>query len=471
MQVKKFEARTMKEALDMVKTQLGPDAIILSARDNKNGLVGEGSVEITAAVSDLTLQKKKFVESRLGETDREKFNKSPARQQKEIIEKAVNRHLEVAAQDKKNIAMKSAIRSYKQPSTRRYADIEDDDQPQMSSQDIKLNPANQKTRDVAQKAWKEMTGGNSEMSSLDMSTLKSEIASLKRVITEFQKTPQSMQAASHPGIDYGVERDFAFMFEKLTDNGVNSIEAATLVGEVQSEVPASKKTRNNIEIATVQKLIEKISVTSQDLDEKMHLFLGPSGAGKTASLIKLATQLVLKEKKRIAIVTTDTFKIGAIEQLKICAQILNIPFVVVKNQSEWQAIYKGLSYLDAVLVDFPGLSLKTNDDINLLKDLLPRGAADTRTHLVLSCLSKDQDLAEICKRYSNIHFDDLIFTSLDETSIHGNIYNIAQKTKVPLFAFGIGPRVPEDFEPATKERLVDLILKITQTQNQDMVNL
>ncbi|HEY1079416.1 MAG TPA: flagellar biosynthesis protein FlhF, partial [Bdellovibrio sp.] len=67
MQVKKFEARTMKEALEMVKTQMGPDAIILSARDNNKsfGLVGEGSVEITAAVSDETLQKKKFAESRL----------------------------------------------------------------------------------------------------------------------------------------------------------------------------------------------------------------------------------------------------------------------------------------------------------------------------------------------------------------------------------------------------------------------
>ena len=89
MQVKKFEARTMKEALEMVKTQLGPDAIILSARDNNKsyGLVGEGSVEITAAVSEETLQKKKFAESKLREQDLQKFKQIPARQQKELIQK------------------------------------------------------------------------------------------------------------------------------------------------------------------------------------------------------------------------------------------------------------------------------------------------------------------------------------------------------------------------------------------------
>jgi flagellar biosynthesis protein FlhF len=96
MLVKKFEARTMKEALEMVKAQMGPDAIILAARDNKKsfGLVGEVSVEITAAVSETTLHKKKFVETKMVETDKERFQRSPARTQKDLIEKMVRRELE-----------------------------------------------------------------------------------------------------------------------------------------------------------------------------------------------------------------------------------------------------------------------------------------------------------------------------------------------------------------------------------------
>ena len=78
MQVRKFEARTMKDALEMVKKQLGPDAIILAAKDNSNkyGLVGESSFEITAAVSDETLHKKKLVESRMGDNDKQQFQNS-----------------------------------------------------------------------------------------------------------------------------------------------------------------------------------------------------------------------------------------------------------------------------------------------------------------------------------------------------------------------------------------------------------
>src|SRR5437868_8578257 len=115
MQVKKFEASNMKEALEMVKAELGPDAIILSARDNNKsyGLVGDGSVEITAAVSEDTLQRKKFAEARLREQEREKFARSSARAQKDLIEKMVNKHVQ------KNQAPRAIT-------SQRYIEIEDE---------------------------------------------------------------------------------------------------------------------------------------------------------------------------------------------------------------------------------------------------------------------------------------------------------------------------------------------------------
>jgi flagellar biosynthesis protein FlhF len=96
MRVKKFEARSMKEALRMVKAELGPEAVILGARENKRsfGLGGEASFEVTAAVSETTLQKKKFVESRLKEDDREKFRAADARMQRRMIEKMVEKRLQ-----------------------------------------------------------------------------------------------------------------------------------------------------------------------------------------------------------------------------------------------------------------------------------------------------------------------------------------------------------------------------------------
>jgi flagellar biosynthesis protein FlhF len=96
MQVRKFEAKSMKEALEMVKTQMGPDAIILSAKDNSRGfgLVGQMSVEITAAVSEETLQRKRFVESRIRPQDKERIQKSPARVQRQFIDNMVDKYME-----------------------------------------------------------------------------------------------------------------------------------------------------------------------------------------------------------------------------------------------------------------------------------------------------------------------------------------------------------------------------------------
>ena len=140
MQVKKFEARTMKEALEMVKTQLGPDAIILSARDNNKsfGLVGEGSVEITAAVSEETLHRKKFVESRLRVEDKDKLNRSSAKIQKHIIDKMVTKYID----EKEAAAPKKITRT-------RYIEIDDDVE---SSQNL----ASERVKSAAERAWSSM---------------------------------------------------------------------------------------------------------------------------------------------------------------------------------------------------------------------------------------------------------------------------------------------------------------------------
>ena len=93
-----------------------------------------------------------------------------------------------------------------------------------------------------------------------------------------------------------------------------------------------------------------------------------------------------------------------------------------------------------------------------------------RTHLVMSCLTKDSDLFDMANRFETFGFDDVIFTDLDKSAVHGNIYNFVRKIKTKLFAFGIGPQVPEDFERATAERVVDLILEISKNSRKDNSN-
>ncbi|AFY02916.1 flagellar biosynthesis protein FlhF [Bdellovibrio bacteriovorus] len=473
MQVKKFEARTMKEALEMVKTQLGPDAIILSARDNNKsfGLVGEGSVEITAAVSEETLQKKKFAESRLREQDRARFQNSTARQQKELIHKMVEKHVQ------KNTAPTPITQ-------RRYIDIEDESETRVRNAAQRALNAFQEQDEIFSRS------GNSAprkaaapapapvkaapvarpvvaAESPEVIALKNEIASLKQVITQFQQMPQTF-TGSHPGADYGINYDLSFVFEKLTKAGMAPEIAAEILTTAQETLPALKlKNKSLVEAYVARHVLDNTKIAQNPTQGKIHCFVGPAGSGKTSALIKMASQMVVREGKKIALFTTDTFKVGAADQMKIYAQILNVPFSVIRTQNDWTNLMRYLANVDCVLVDYTGLSLKSNDEIHMLKSLLPPAALNPNIHLTLSTNAKDSDATELGRRYSVLGYKDVIFTSLDESTQHGTIYNFMKRFDVPLHSFGIGPRVPEDFEFATKERLLDLIFRITKFKQQD----
>lgn len=457
MQVKKFEARTMKEALEMVKTQLGPDAIILSARDNNKsyGLVGEGSVEITAAVSEETLQKKKFAESRLREQDRERFLKSPARQQKELIHKMVEKHVQ-----------KSQAPA---PITqRRYIDIEDEAAAAAAAERARSTP--QRAAQAYQEPKQASVAprkGVSQAEAQEISALKNEIATLKQVISQFQQMPQTF-VGGHPGADYGINYDLSFVFEKLTSAGMAPEIAAEMLTLAQETLPSLKlKNRPLVEAWVARHVLDTTKIVNNPTQGKIHCFVGPAGSGKTSALIKMASQMVVREGKKIALFTTDTYKVGAADQMKIYAQILNVPFAVIRTQGDWVHLVRYLANVDCVLVDYTGLSLKNNDEIQMLKRLLPPASLAPNIHLTLSTNAKDGDATELGRRYSVLGYKDVIFTSLDESTQHGTIYNFMKRFDIPLHSFGIGPRVPEDFEFATKERLLDLLFKITKLKTQD----
>lgn len=465
MQVKKFEARTMKEALEMVKTQLGPDAIILSARDNNRsfGLVGEGSVEITAAVSEETLHKKKFVESRINEKDKDRFLKSPAKVQKTIIEKMVQKHIE---------------NHQRPPVTRqRYIDIDDE-----ASGPAVEDVAGQRIKMAAQKAWSSFAnsswageetpptapaGRASEAESVEIVQLKNEIAGLKNLLSRFETVPQHF-AGTYPGQNYGLPYELSFMFERLQDTGMNEEFTAEILNHIQETVPVAKLKNKNLIEGWVAKYILDNTLINTSNKEKIHVFMGGPGSGKTSQLVKMASHMVVKEHKKVALFTTDTFKVGAAEQLKIYAQILNVPFAVIRSSDDWSKIIKFLSQVDCVLVDCPSFSLKNHEEIEKLRGIVPSKELSVRTHLVVSGTAKDSDTEDLARRYSMMSFDDVIFTSIDQSLQHGTIYNFMRRHKCPIHSFGIGPRIPEDFEMATRERVLDLILKISQSQNLDV---
>lgn len=468
MLMKKFEARTMKEALEMVKTQLGPDAIILSAKEITKGfgLGGEKSIEITAAYTESSVQKKKFAESKMLETDRDKFQKISAKNQKEVmqkmIENQVSRLNSQATSSARKIAEAPVAKSANyQRTERRYIDIDNDADVAAQPEVVRQMPASsaiaaQPMTQVAQKAWNEM----------EVNSLKSEIESLRSMMSNFKPMPQSF-VHSHPGAALGVHYEYSSYYNKLVQRGLLPEIAAEIIVSAQKKIDLKYVENKNLIENWIGKYILDTVPVVKDGSEQFHLFVGPSGSGKTSSLIKFASDLIINKRKRVAIISADTFKVGATEQMKIFCQILNVPFLLLRSPQDWLHIIPHLDQIDHILIDFAGLNLRTADELNYLKRMAPPVFNSMRTHLVVSTLIKDQDLFEIANRFEKFGFDDVIFTDLDKANTHGNIYNFVKKVKTELFAFGIGQKVPEDFEKATPERVVDLILEISKSMNQD----
>jgi flagellar biosynthesis protein FlhF len=458
MNVKKFEARTMKEALDMVKIQLGPDAVILSAKEITKGfgLGGVKSIEITAAYSENILKQKQYVQSKMPVTDKNRFDQMSARMQKETMTKSIEQKLiraQAAAAPMKPVykpQARATTSTTSSMSQKRYIDIDNESMPSTVDYSQPLTAQ-------AQKSW----------NSMEVQSLKSEIDQLKEIMNQFKQMPQNFvqnNVQNHPGAELGVNYNLSSMYTNLLNKGLLPEVAADILVQAQNQIDPTKINQAQyLETWVGKYILNSVPVVAGGF-EQFHLFMGPSGNGKTTSMVKLASQLVLQNKKRVALISTDTIKVGADQQMKIFSEILNLPFISIRTPSDWNKIIPHLGQVDHVLVDFASLSLRSQDEINYLKKMMPPIYDSLRTHLVLSAKSKDKDLIETLQKYEQLNITDLILTSLDEATQFGSIYNLVRKQSKPLFAFGIGPKVPEDFERATAERVLDLIFKLTETQ-------
>ena len=292
--------------------------------------------------------------------------------------------------------------------------------------------------------------------------LRAQVATMQKVIDEFETVPQTF-VTMHPGAQYGISYELSSIFEKLTRAGVSESCVVELLEVAQSALPAKQlSNRALVDAWAVKYILDNIQISTDRVSPRFHTFVGADGQGKTTTLVKMAAHLVVVEKRKIAIVTTDTHKVGASEQLKIYAQILNVPFVEVNHPVDWNKIDQALHTVDHILVDTPGSSLKKMSEVDELQFLLPPELGGRAIHYVQSVFAKDEDAEAVLERYRQIPLTDLVFTHLDESRHHGLIYNLHRMSGLPLHSFGIGRDLPEDFEAATKERVVDLLFKLTK---------
>ncbi len=182
------------------------------------------------------------------------------------------------------------------------------------------------------------------------------------------------------------------------------------------------------------------------------VFVGPTGVGKTTTIAKIASSESLINQKKVGLITIDTYRIGAVEQLKIYANILDIPLEVVATHEEMKEAMNRLDDCDLILVDSTGRSHKNERQLDGMKKYLD-DIEDKNVCLVTSMTTKNTDFVKIVKSYECMEYDYFIFTKLDETQSYGNIINASYYSDKPVSYISMGQVVPDDLKIATKDLL------------------
>lgn len=419
MVIKKYIAATENEAIALAKAELGEDVTIMNIKENNpkglSKLFKKSSVEVTAAVDDV---KKEQVrpESKTAAADFEK------------LQQALDAGIFKPASDSKS----ARIEENKERLVRNNQIIRDNVVDIVSD---KIDPNNE----IEQK-----------LNTLQDLIEKQMAASVKDEQQKYDKKEDKNKAY------------LDLIRRQLLDNDVEMSYIEQIIDDIKGSI-GSNSSLDNILAGVYQKIVLKIGqphlIDTQNKKTRFIFFIGPTGVGKTTTIAKIASTMKLSKKVKVALVTSDTYRIAAVEQLRTYANILSIPLKVVYTAEEMENIRDELIDYDLVLIDTAGRShnnVEQKEDLIKLLGAIPQD--EQEVYLVLSSTTKYKDLVRISQTYSEMTKYNLIFTKLDETDTIGNIYNLRVLTSAPLSYATWGQNVPDDIGKFNAQKIAKQLL-------------
>ena len=255
------------------------------------------------------------------------------------------------------------------------------------------------------------------------------------------------------------------IYNQLLENEVDE----KYINQIISEIESSLKKESNLDtiLASVyQKIVLKlgspVEISLEDKKTKVAFFVGPTGVGKTTTIAKIASMFKLDKEAKVAMITSDTYRIAAVEQLRTYANILDVPLQVVYTLDELNDAIDKFKEYDLILIDTAGRSHKNKEQcmemLHFVNDCVIPENCTKEVFIVLSASTKYKDLENIVDVYGEIGNYNLIFTKLDETSAFGNILNIKLKTGVNLSYVTSGQVVPDDISLIDAQKMAKSLL-------------
>ena len=258
------------------------------------------------------------------------------------------------------------------------------------------------------------------------------------------------------------------VYTSLIESEMDDEDARTLVGELQQEADAEALQQPE---RLQQLLAERITanlkcsgaITVTRGQCKTVALVGPTGAGKTTTAAKLAANFHLRDKYRVGLITLDTYRVAAVEQLRTYADMIAIPLRVANTPRELRRALEEMQDRDIVLVDTAGRSPREELRIQELRSFLAEGAVN-EVHLVLSLLSSPRSLQLVSEKFATVQPTHLLMSKLDEAPVLGGIYSTARRIGLPLSYFTTGQDVPDDIEAASPAQAARWILDPLSSQ-------
>lgn len=256
------------------------------------------------------------------------------------------------------------------------------------------------------------------------------------------------------------------VYNQLIENEVDEKYANQIIGEVQSSLK-KESSMDTMLSCIYQKIILKLGepkpIVLKEGKKQIVFFVGPTGVGKTTTIAKLASDFKLTKKANIALITSDTYRIAAVEQLRTYANILDVKLQVVYTVGELNQAVMDFADFDLILVDTAGRSHNNREQCEEMLQLIRQADVEDlgfekNIYVVLSASTKYKDLLKITDVYKDLAKYQLIFTKLDETSGLGNILNLRLKTQSSLSYITAGQGVPDDISLIEPQKMAKRLL-------------
>ncbi|MFZ5352063.1 MAG: flagellar biosynthesis protein FlhF [Bacillota bacterium] len=455
MKVKRYVGETAQEALQKVKSDLGRDAIILNTRKiRRKGIAGFFSkplVEVVATIdSDVT-------------ANRKSPNEAKPTPQQARAEAAVDSYNATAPKTSIETEALNAI-SFKnelsnmqlQKPVQQSSGIYGQNGAYVQSGTQQTQTLQPQNKPVSQ----EQTPAHAidAVKSLEIKSYKEDNSSISEIKNMLNKVYDAVKIDYENNRLSEISRSY---LKKLEDNEVDKVIINDIKEDIIELLSIEKQQNENIVRSAIYDILNKYIKDPEPFipskNKKVILFIGPTGVGKTTTLAKLAANMVINEKRKVGLITSDTYRIAAVEQLKTYSEIIGVPLSIIYTPAEITNTINGYKDKDIVLVDTAGRSHKDQYQLMELKSLL-KYSIDNEVYLLISATTKFSDCIEIIKSYSFLDNYKLLFTKLDETSTLGVLLNVAYITKKPISYITTGQSVPDDIEVADKNKIINCLL-------------